>query len=74
MLAEVQAAAINFLPCPCLQAGSSSSRDNAFRSGHFNVAVRELIAYYISLVCCLTARTASAGLTIPACMHACTFA
>lgn len=29
----------------------SSGLENTFRSGQFNVTVRELIAYYINMVC-----------------------
>lgn len=42
----------------CAAAGSGSpkadtaSLENSFRSGQFNVTVRELIAYYINLVRC----------------------
>jgi hypothetical protein len=36
-----------------LASPQSADLENSFRSGHFNVAVRELIAYYINLVCFL---------------------
>ena len=47
--------------------------DNSFRSGQFNVTIRELIAYYIAMVslqlCCSASHSIERN--YPECMHAC---